>query len=187
MEFRFIEREANSLLEEYSRQTGWRREPPVPVSLMAEICCDAVISFEHMDEDIAGELYVEDRLIRVNAKDSPERQNFTIGHELGHLRLHVRGEAQQLSLFGEHPKRTIVCRRGDRRVMERDANVFAANALMPRDLVIQVYREMLKEAKGTGSWDEVQRDQLLSQRFEVSMEAIWYRLKNLKLVGSSKP
>lgn len=185
MEFRFIEREANSLLKEYSRQTGWKREPPVPVSLLAEILYDAIISFEQMDQDIAGELYIEEKLIRVNAADSLERQNFTIGHELGHLRLHVKSQDRQLSLFEEHPRRTIVCRRGDRRTTEREANVFAANLLMPQDLIIQAYKEIVEKIKGVGPWDGVWRDRLLSRKFEVSMEAMWYRLKDLKLIDGS--
>jgi len=195
MNLKWIEKEAQTLLREYAELTGWKmEEPPVPVSLIAEICYDATISYEEMEEEIAGQLFVSERLIRINAKDSPERQNFTIGHELGHLRLHVCRAMGQLSLFDEESfSRQIICRRNDTRIIEREANAFSVNLLMPRGMVIREYRRVLKlmrsipvQQKVEMMYDERWRDAYLARKFEVSLEAMRFRLMNLKLIDDGK-
>jgi len=194
MNLRWIEQEANSLLKEYSQKTGWeKKDLPVPVSLIAEVCYDMVILYEELSEEVAGELYVDEKLIRVNANDTPERQNFTIGHELGHLRLHVKSVLGQLSFFDEPVARTIICRRNDRKLIEKEANAFSVNLLMPRSLVISAYKGITKIMKKMPlqqrvemMYDDRWRDLQLAKKFDVSLEAMRYRLMNLKLIDDGK-
>tara|TARA_R110002050_G_scaffold118053_3_gene235139 strand:- start:779 stop:1585 length:807 start_codon:yes stop_codon:yes gene_type:complete len=81
-------------------------------------------------DDFQGCLLIDGSLKAILYNDSlPEvgRQNFTIGHELGHYCLHrdrkeIRCSAEDIENFGGAPH-------GDD--IEREANIFASNLLMP--------------------------------------------------------
>jgi Zn-dependent peptidase ImmA (M78 family) len=100
-----------------------------------------------------------DRLVRVNAQDPPARQRFTLGHELGHWVCQC--------LKGR--KATTYCRAEDvsaeaDRTLEREANIFAAELLMPEGAV----RDLADDPK---AW----------LRFGVSAEAMRWRLHSFDL------
>lgn len=108
--------------------------------------------------ELSGYYDEENRFIVVNANDGLTRQRFTVAHELGH---HVmrhgsspRDSAQKYSQLHYVPK-------------EYEANVFAAELLMPEEAV----RTMV-EQRGMSF------DQLLSM-FGVSPEAMRIRLERL--------
>jgi len=99
-------------------------------------------------------------LIAVNGHHAQTRQRFTLCHELGH---HLLGHTERFHLNlaeGAQPEQ-------DYRV-ERAANEFAADLLMPRKLL----------AKFDAS---VQSTSELASTFEVSEIAMGYRLLNLGL------
>lgn len=84
------------------------------------------------DEDLAGFLYVTGPFGRVfvNADDSVPRRRFTAGHEFGHFMLHrdcMRGQV----LFGDSPASVLEVEDETASAMERQANRFAAELLMP--------------------------------------------------------
>ncbi len=56
------------------------------------------------------------------------------------------------------------------RKLESNANQFAADLLMPYDWIRKDFKKPGNDAT------------LLAQRYEVSEQALWFRLKNLKLV-----
>jgi len=102
----------------------------------------------------------------VNDQDLPPRQRFTAAHELGHfyLRTHDRGDQQtfdwvdyrdDLSTTGTDP-------------VEVFCNSFAATLLMPEPWV---------------RWEAGRCNSInaLASRFEVSQEAMRYRLANIGL------
>jgi Zn-dependent peptidase ImmA (M78 family) len=91
---------------------------------------------------------------------SPVRDNFTIGHELGHLFLHTDFAAEGEASF---------TRRGSNQ-NEWQANWFAAELLMPRD-------DFAKAAAECGN-DPYE----LARRFEVSASAANVRLMALGLI-----
>ena len=98
------------------------------------------------------------------ADDVPERRGFTIAHELGHWICQYR--AGQPAPF--------YCRPGDvaaaaDRAVEREANVFAAELLMPEPAV-------------RAAWAEKPSVPGVADVFRVSDEAMHYRLHNLGLV-----
>jgi len=103
----------------------------VPVESIAEDLLGLAIHERELD-GISGLLYPEKRQIYVNATDVPARRRFTIAHELGHW------VCQCLEGRGA----TVMCRSEDvspdtDRTLEREANVFGAELLMPESAVRQ--------------------------------------------------
>jgi len=117
------------------------------------------------------------RVIGVNSLEAPRRQRFTIGHELGHLDMHnERGLTvdQSVRVF----KRDEVSSMASDS-QEIEANAFAAALLMPQSFLHQIVPEVLKTVSGG-------RDQLISalaKRFDVSVQAMGYRLINLGMLS----
>lgn len=115
--------------------------------------------------------------IGVNTSTSPRRQRFTIGHELGHLELHTERQ-----LIVDHS--VYVYHRDERASLgtdaqEIDANGFAAAVLMPQELVRAEIKKVLSRR------DFHSRDELIARmakRFDVSNEAMGYRLINLNII-----
>lgn len=96
--------------------------------------------------------------IGINASHHPNRQRFTLAHELGHYFLHRdKGDFEDALLF-----RQVGAFNAD----EIDANNFAAGLLMDE--------EEVRAARMSGS--SVPE---LALKFQVSQDAIKYRLKNL--------
>jgi Zn-dependent peptidase ImmA (M78 family) len=110
-------------------------ELPVPVESIAEDLLGLAIHEKELD-GISGLLYPEERQIYVNASDIAGRRRFTIAHELGHW------VCQCLEGRGE----CVMCRAEDvspsaDRSLEREANVFAAELLMPEPAIRQAVAE----------------------------------------------
>jgi predicted transcriptional regulator len=111
--------------------------------------------------------------VGVHFRHHPNRQRFTIAHELGHYRLHEGGT---------YIDRTTTARfRKDEsgsgtEVEEREANQFAAALLMPEKLV---RAEFAKHPFDLGDDDQLRK---LCRTFEVSSQAMMWRLTNLDLL-----
>lgn len=116
--------------------------------------------------------------IGVNTQTSRRRQRFTIAHELGHLLLH---EGRQI-IVDQAVLRVDL--RDDLSSMgtdieEIEANTFAAALLMPEPIVAHRVNELIR-ADG-----DIARDDLiaeLARAFDVSAEAMGYRLINLGIL-----
>lgn len=114
-------------------------------------------------------------VIGVNSVDNPRRQRFTIAHELGHLVLHG---SQDLHIDEEFPiglRNRISGMAVDEREIE--ANQFAAELLMPSDLM-GADVELLR-SRGTPVEEAIAK---LSQRYKVSADAMTIRLSSLDLI-----
>ena len=157
-------------------------EPPVPVERLARES-GAVVSYQPFDaEDISGLLYrAADAapVIGVNSNNAKVRQRFTIAHELGHLALH---EDQELILerhvqlnFRDATSSTAS------KQEEIEANQFAAELLMPETLLERSLRSLLS-GRPLSDADLVRR---LAGRFEVSQQAMEYRLASLGMLTPS--
>jgi Zn-dependent peptidase ImmA (M78 family) len=107
----------------------------------------------------------QDPTIMINAADGKNRRRFTCAHELGHY-VQRSDEAQEYT--------TVDLRSGLSAEGIHDdeiyANEFAACLLMPANEV----KRLLKE--GLADWE-------MAIRFQVSREAMQFRLKNLNLVN----
>lgn len=152
-------------------------KPPVDVHRLAKELNVEILP-EKLDNEVSGVLLrLPDRLvIAVNDKHNEARQRFTIAHELGHLRLH-----QGRPLIVDHVVRARVSMRDSQSSLatereEIEANRFAANLLMPENLMHEAVGSAIK-----GTFDETQTIQALAKKFRVSEKAMEYRLTNLGL------
>jgi Zn-dependent peptidase ImmA (M78 family) len=144
---------------------------PVPVERIANQL-NAEIAYESYEGDVSGMLYRSDehRLIGVNSRHAQTRQRFTIAHEIAHLVMH-EGTPMFIDRFVR-----VNWRNGASNQQEVEANAFAAELLMPRRFVeAEVERVISKQSKVTPE----ELAATLAKSFEVSAEAMRYRLANL--------
>ncbi|PIZ78887.1 MAG: hypothetical protein COY01_02925 [Candidatus Pacebacteria bacterium CG_4_10_14_0_2_um_filter_40_20] len=146
---------------------------PVPVEEVASKL-NIKIGREPSD-DFSGLLIRKDgkALIGVNSTESHVRQRFTIAHELGHFFLHPKQDSFVDYRDNNTDKKDI--RRSPR---EKQANAFAAALLMPRSKLIKDVKVIFKQ--GIDESDIAK----LAEKYEVSEEAMKYRLMNLHLIHS---
>lgn len=175
LSFESIERQARQLL-------GANRvvAPPVDVRLLAR-ALGASIKEEASDSDVSGALFRQQGkvLIGVNSSHSETRKRFTIAHELGHLVLHddpVRIDHHYMEV-GQKPRMKPIAHRSQisseaRDPREIEANRFAAALLMPAPFLQRNLRG--KRLPLTDA--EIGQ---LSDQFEVSVQAMTFRLMNL--------
>ncbi len=128
---RYTDPRAHELRERYLATFGGD-EIPVPVESIAEDLLGLRIEEDDLGE-CSGMLIPSERLILVNASeamsgDTPTRRHrFTIAHELGHWICH----ASELRAAPTYCRSQDVSQDTDR-TLEREANVFGAELLMPR-------------------------------------------------------
>jgi predicted transcriptional regulator len=140
---------------------------PVPVEDIA----DSLYGLRVVEVDglvCSGMLMPARRMVYLNAEECravPRRRRFTIAHELGHLVLHA-GNSAAPAVFCRHVGSTEAAISD---AIEREANHFAAELLMPGDL--------MRAAVARGETDP----DVLGDRFEVSPVAAAWRLFNLGL------
>ncbi len=147
---------ANELLEQAGVST-----PPVPVEELVKQC-GVLLHRGKLPDAVSGCLIelADGALIAVNTKHVTTRQRFTIAHELGH---HLLAHTERFHLnLGDGTPAEYNYR------LERAANEFAADLLMPRRLLAQAF-----QVNPTTS--------SLAKIFEVSDIAMGYRLVNLGL------
>jgi len=114
---------------------------------------------ERDDLEVSGMLLPAERQIWLNANEPPARQRFTLAHELGHwVCQHLAGRT--VPVFCRAAEVGV----GEGRLLEREANVFAAELLMPED-----------EVRTSVEGGEV------AARFGVSSEAMAWRLYSFGL------
>lgn len=124
---------------------------------------------------VLGMLEPNDRRIILNElhlaelEANPGLRRYTIGHELGHWLFHAEAaRTGALSLF--HDGR-IWCRTGSRDPVERQAEMFSARLLMPRDV--------LKRALPDPGWQGWRAVYGMAETFVVSPTAMIIRLEEL--------
>lgn len=162
------------------------RAAPVDVGSMA-VALDAQIHNEMAATNLSGFLLRDvgsgRSVIGVNRSHSETRKRFTIAHEIGHLLLH-EGDALHVDQREGVDLGIRVKRRDPDSSLgtddeEKEANFFAAELLMPTSLLEADLRRM----KADSSHDEdedIVKD--LADRYEVSVQAMTFRLTNLGLV-----
>jgi hypothetical protein len=123
---------------------------------------------------LAGFLFVAGRVGRafVNADDILARRRFTAAHELGHFVLH-RGEMERFRLDTDD---TLKESEPVKDPKEAEANRFAAELLMPEEVIRERAAELMKEHTGCPRLVLAYR---LASELLVSREAMRYRLNTL--------
>src|SRR6266480_5264464 len=135
-------------------------ELPVPVEAIAEDLLGLQVG-ESDDLAVSGMLLPPERQIWLNAGEGAARRRFTLAHELGHwICQHLEGKSAP-----------VYCRAADvqpepsaaDRALEREANVFAAELLMPEVAVREDWRPGSEIAE-------------IAAHFGVSTQAMSWRL-----------
>jgi IrrE N-terminal-like domain len=159
----YEEPRAHAVRERYLSLFGGP-ELPVPVEAIAEDLLGLRVEQE-WGMEYSGMLLPAERRIVLNAAEAPRdaaplrRFRFTIAHEVGHWVCHVVGANRLSAMF---------CRAKDvsedaDRTLEREANVFAAELLMPERTV-------------RAAWEELGDLTACAARFDVSRTAMQWRL-----------
>ena len=130
--------------------------------LPREICGYIMINGELKDK------FPTDRIISVNSNESNKRRRFTVAHELGHY-LFDFDPTKSIQYFNMFEIDHAIGNEEEDR-----ANRFAAELLMPEDLIKQKYSEL---KKGTSQKDLYSLVQNLSDIFLVPPKAVEMRIK----------
>ena len=167
-----------SLLEQHNI-----RQAPVPVPKLAR-ALNIQIKLDEVDDELSGFLFRDKKagraVIGVNKSQHPNRQRFTIAHELGHYMLH-EGETVHL----DHTRSAVTINLRDSASStgendeEREANLFAAELLMPSKFLERDLRG--KDLDLLGEDDNFLED--LAKKYKVSTRALTFRLTNLEYIG----
>jgi hypothetical protein len=209
-----IEAEAALLLAEYGQKHGEVAAPPIPVDDIIELYLGLTFELKDMRQifklaDVHGAIWMDKKLVGVDQSLDPSvhpaklgRFRFTLAHESGHWRLHRKyylPDPAQGSLFGGLGKPAYVCRSSDKKPVEKQADIFAANLLMPRPMVTAAWNAWRadprpvalddirdpKVARENGCTDEEVMEffcEPLATKFQVSGQAMRIRLEELELL-----
>ncbi len=134
------------------------------------------ILYKPLDNSISGVLATTDKgskYIIVNSNHSPNRQRFSLAHEFAHYLLHRKtAEIFVNSLLFRDEKSSTGADK-----IEVEANKLAAELLMPEELIRKMVKTKVIDMQDE---DEIKR---LADNFEVSVQAMTFRLKNLNILG----
>jgi Zn-dependent peptidase ImmA (M78 family) len=155
--FKMIQEKAVTLIKSANIKT-----PPVILRGIFKIIEDkfnVAFQFEKkpLSSGYSGQVIDLGRVVGIiyNSKDSVGRQRFTISHELGHYILdHLKSHKIKLEAIKIKTKNPI----------EREANIFAANLLMP---------DFLMKKKKVNSKDDIVK---LAEKYQVTYEAMNYKV-----------
>jgi len=149
--------------------------PPVDVYAIADYLGITVVNLV-IGNDVSGMLIRDAEVLTVGLhhSHSARRKRFTLAHEIGHLKLHRGRPLIVDSTVRVNMRDATSARATDREEME--ANRFAAALLMPEDLVISAV-----DALDSSNPKTLQQE--LAKSFDVSTEAMGYRLINLGITS----
>jgi Zn-dependent peptidase ImmA (M78 family) len=144
---------------------------PVPVHKLADLA-GAELRSGTMPPELSGFLLRKGGrpVIGVNTAQVKVRQRFTIAHELGHLLLHPDESYvdRGFSVYFRDEKSATA-----EDLAEMQANQFAADLLMPRVMLESILKGREVDLE---DGDQLER---VAKRFEVSTQALTFRLINL--------
>lgn len=152
------------------------KTPPVPVEKLAR-SLGAELRFQPLDDELSGMIFVKDDvpIIGVNSLHHPNRQRFTLAHECAHLILHRDVISSEVHVDKQFP---VLMRDGLSATgsdeMEIQANQFAAELLMPKDMLEHALAGKTLDIDDEGPIEE------LARNFKVSKQALAFRIRNLK-------
>jgi Zn-dependent peptidase ImmA (M78 family) len=160
--------EAKALLDEFGVASA-----PVPVERIAK-SLRVRLDYAPLDGELSGLAYIRDgiAIIGINTLHAPNRQRFTLAHELAHVRLHRPVLEQAVHVDRGSLRRDALAAAGVD-ATEIEANTFAAELLMP---------ESLLKAALEGQSVDLEDDEAvaaLAKRFRVSEAAMRFRLSTL--------
>ena len=151
------------------------RSAPIDVSEIAK-AMGVEVQETPAEDDLSGFLYRDRKrklaVIGVNADHHPNRRNFTTAHELGHYLLHDFDDVHVDRHFKVWLRSEASSQGTD--IEEKEANLFAAELLMPADFLAHDVEEI-------GTIDLLDEEVLkeLASKYGVSTQAMTFRLAYL--------
>lgn len=157
--------EARKLVVEFDVE-----KPPINLDRIVRTK-EIVVQYGPLDGDLSGMAFYKDGhpVIGVNSLHHPNRQRFTVAHELGHIILHREEIEKAIHLDKGSLQRGALASMGTDQV-EIDANRFAAELLMPTSLL-----KTMLDGRTVDLEDDVAIAEL-AKRFRVSEAAMRFRL-----------
>lgn len=158
---------------------------PINVRELAEklsITISEDFNSDKIDNNVSGEIDFSDGhgKVWINPTQSPVRKRFTIAHEIGHY----FNDANEGNIVDYDS--TVMRRDGNWDVKEYNANKFAAELLMPYELLKAEGTKRIKDL--IDNKQKIKFDDFISElanKFNVSFDAMKYRLKNTGLFKSN--
>lgn len=161
-DYKKAEKIAHELLVKY----GFN-DPLINVVAIAQYEGLEIKEFDEDDQvklkNTAGFFDPATRTIYINKNDPPNRKTFTIAHELGHFKLE-----HDASRYGVLPRWQVPGI--EKEPIEKEADCFAANLLVPEDMLKKVMKDYELDKKDTS---------LLCNMFGVSEDVIRFRLMRI--------
>jgi Zn-dependent peptidase ImmA (M78 family) len=153
---------------------------PVDVEKIAISMGINVAKVKFSKDEISGAIKMKGKsgspVIAVNEDHCKERQRFTIAHEIGHFVLH---SIESLHVDSTHDPvyfRDANAVSSTTNVKEVQANQFAAELLMPRDMVIN---DLQNDFKLKNNNEDVKVIAGLAKKYNVSQQAMIKRIGSL--------
>jgi Zn-dependent peptidase ImmA (M78 family) len=147
---------------------------PVPVERIAKQL-GIQVRFSPLDQELSGMIFIKDGvpIVGVNSIHHPNRQRFTIAHEIGHYILHRELLTSEVHVDKQFPAlmRDENSATGTESI-EIQANRFASCLLMPQVLLDQALKGRHFDIDDPRPLEE------LAKRFRVSKQALDYRIGN---------
>ena len=163
---------------------------PRTVTINVEtICSHYNISIEHKiyPDDTVGQIEFPPNngaaRIFINPLENNHinRRRFTIAHELGHFFLHKDSTPDGFT----DTTRTMSRTTSYWDPVESEANDFAARLLMPEKFILSEGKKVIENFKIVYKQERIPQDYFISnmaQIFNVSVQAMTYRLKNIGII-----
>lgn len=159
-----IERDALCLLEAYFHDLSRPIHIPVPAEDILELHLGLSLDFDNLQAvlgipDVLGALWADKRQVFIDQSLEPEehpemegRYNFSVGHEIGHWRLHrqyLTNADDQVAVFtNSQPEPTVICRTSQAKErIEWQADYFSSCLLMPRQSVLAAWYDRFGSMK----------------------------------------
>lgn len=159
-----IERDALGLLEAYFHELGLPIQIPIPADEILETHLGLTLDFDDLQTllgvpDVLGALWADKREVFIDQSLEPDenpemegRYYFSVGHEIGHWRLHrqyLRNADGQAAMFTDRePEPTVICRTSQKKApVEWQADFFSSCFLMPRQCVLDAWSKRFGSLK----------------------------------------
>jgi len=153
-------------------------DAPVDVESVASALGIEVRKVKFSKDEISGAIKMKGKsgkpVIAVNEDHCKERQRFTIAHEIGHFVLH-NIESMHVDSHGVY-FRDSSASSSTTNIKEAQANQFAADILMPREMIIE---DLQGQFKLKNNNDDVETIAKLAQKYNVSQQAMMIRIGGL--------
>jgi Zn-dependent peptidase ImmA (M78 family) len=118
-------------------QFGYTTPPVDPVKIARDLGIRVFFAdFKDEDDKISGFFFAEKNEIYVNKHEYPQRQTFTVAHELGHKFLHEDWlKSYNYQVLLREPTPSIA-----KDPKEKEADAFAAHLLVPKSMLDQYHK-----------------------------------------------